>query len=443
MCDTIVAASKATADGSVILAKNSDREANEAQLLKYIARRNWGSKKAVQCTYMSLPQVKTTHEILISNPFWMWGCEMGANEYGLAIGNEAVFTREPYEKTGLLGMDIMRLALERCKTAYDALMLSTELIEQYGQGGNAGMEHRLYYHNSFIFADPSEAYVLETANKQWVAVKVDGIRSISNGLTIEEEYHYSSKNIEDYARKKGYLKKGKTFNFKECFSDWFYTYFSRGTARQSRTTHCAMRHYGSITPHSMFAFLRDHGNDQEYISPDKTDMGTVCMHASLLPTRPSQSVAAFVAHLRKDTPVFWAIGSSGTCTSVFMPFYLVGKEIDYFPANGTSTYSPEVYWWMHEKIHRQAIFKWDYFQRTIAPTINTLEDEFIQKENELYKKKNTSKQKYFDFSKQCVEKVIALHDRWDKELKAAPASPTRLSFKLFWNSQSKKAMIPL
>ncbi len=97
MCDTIVATSKATADGSVILAKNSDREANEAQLLKYVARRNWGSE-TVQCTYISIPQVKSTHEILISTPFWMWGCEMGANEHGLAIGNEAVFTREPYEK---------------------------------------------------------------------------------------------------------------------------------------------------------------------------------------------------------------------------------------------------------------------------------------------------------------------------------------------------------
>jgi len=443
MCDTIVATGKATADGSVILAKNSDREANEAQLLKYIAKRSWGNDTTVQCTYMSIPQVKETNEILISTPFWMWGCEMGANEHGLAIGNEAVFTKEPYEKTGLLGMDIMRLTLERCKTAYDALMLATELIERYGQGGNAGMAHKLYYHNSFIFADKKEAYVCETANKHWVAIKVDGIRSISNGLTIEEEYHYSSKNIEDYARKKGYLKKGKSFNFKECFSDSFYTYFSRCASRQSRTTSCALRYSGSITPQTMFTLLRDHGYDHDYISPDKTDMGTVCMHASLLPTRPSQSVAAFVAHLRKDTPVFWATGSSGTCTSVFMPFYLIGKEIDYFPANETSTYSPDTYWWMHERIHRQAIFKWDYFQRTIAPAIHTLEDECIKKENELYKKKNTSRQNYFDFSKQCVEKVIELHERWDKDLKAAPVTKTKLSFKLFWNAQTKKAMIPL
>ncbi|HQL42922.1 MAG TPA: C69 family dipeptidase [Spirochaetota bacterium] len=443
MCDTIVATQKATADGSVILAKNSDREANEAQLLKYIAKRSWGNDTTVQCTYTSIPQVKETNEIFISKPFWMWGCEMGANAHGLAIGNEAVFTKEPYEKTGLLGMDLIRLSLERCKNAYDALMLTTEFIEKYGQGGNAGMAHKLFYHNSFIFADSSCAYVLETANKHWVAIKVDGIRSISNGLTIEEEFTFASKGIEDYALKKGYLKKGDTFNFKKCFSDTLYTFFSRCSDRQSRTTACANKNSGTITPQSMFALLRDHGNDDMQLPPDKTSMSSVCMHASLLPTRPSQSVAAFVAHLRDNIPAFWATGSSGTCTSVFMPFYLIGKDIDYFPAKETSTYSPENYWWIHEKIHRQAIFKWDYFQKTIAPSITSVENEFMMKENELIKKMNTTTQKYFDFSKLCVEKVLMLNEKWEKELKSAPYSNTKLSFTLFWNSQTKKAMIPL
>ncbi len=445
MCDTIVATQKATADGSIILAKNSDREANEAQFLKHYPRHLWKEGEPLACTYISIPQVAETNEILISQPFWMWGCEMGASEHGLAIGNEAVFTREPYEKTGLLGMDLIRLALERGRTAYDALMLITELIERYGQGGNAGMEKKLYYHNSFIIADREEAYVLETANKHWVAIRVDGIRSISNGLTIGEEYHYSSKNIEDYALKKGYLKKGKNFNFRECFSDRFYTHFSRCAVRQSRTTGQAQKRSGSIRVADMFEILRDHGTDDVYLPPDKTNMGTVCMHASLWPTRPSQSVAGFVAHLRKDRPVFWATGSSGICTSVFMPFYLTGKNIDYFPASGDGKYSAESYWWQHEKIHRQAILKWEYFQRHIAPEVKTLENEFLAAENELCRNMGAgeNRQKFFDFSRQCVEKVIELQKIWEKQLEEAPASRTSLSFKLFWKIQSRKAGLKL
>ncbi|RLE94467.1 MAG: hypothetical protein DRN04_03505 [Thermoprotei archaeon] len=60
------------------------------------------------------------------------GAEMGVNEYGLAIGNEAVFTKEPYSKTGLTGMNMLRLALECCKTAEEALNFIIGLLEKYG-----------------------------------------------------------------------------------------------------------------------------------------------------------------------------------------------------------------------------------------------------------------------------------------------------------------------
>ena len=72
-----------------------------------------------------------TNAVLLSKPFWMWGAEMGVNEHGLAIGNETVFTRVPYEKRpALTGMDLLRLALERAATAQKAVHIVTDLMEQ-------------------------------------------------------------------------------------------------------------------------------------------------------------------------------------------------------------------------------------------------------------------------------------------------------------------------
>jgi dipeptidase len=100
----------------------------------------------------------------------MWGGEMGANEHGLVIGNEAVFTKLPVAKTGLTGMDLLRLALERTKTAEEALELVVWMIAKHGQGGRCGYRQRNFrYHNAFVFADRESAWILETAGPYWAA----------------------------------------------------------------------------------------------------------------------------------------------------------------------------------------------------------------------------------------------------------------------------------
>src|SRR3970282_153829 len=104
---------------------------------------------------------------------------------GVAIGNEAIFTKVPAnKKPALLGMDLLRLGLARAATAHEALNVMIELLEQFGQGGNCTYDRENYYHNSFLIADPGDAWVLETVDKRWAARQVEDIYRISHGLHI-------------------------------------------------------------------------------------------------------------------------------------------------------------------------------------------------------------------------------------------------------------------
>jgi len=185
MCDTFVALPDATLNGDVIFGKNSDRPAGEIQSVVAYAERDYSIRAQLQCTHIQIPQVKHTFAVILSQPDWMWGAEMGANEHGVVIGNEAVWTTQTCRSSGLLGMDLVRLGLERSATSFAALEVIVGLLGEFGQGGNCAEHLQLNYHNSFLIADRRRAWVLETAGNYWVAEEVStGTRSISNNLSI-------------------------------------------------------------------------------------------------------------------------------------------------------------------------------------------------------------------------------------------------------------------
>ncbi|MBR6646285.1 MAG: hypothetical protein IKL09_02065 [Clostridia bacterium] len=63
-----------------------------------------------------------------------YGVEMGYNENGVVIGNEAEGSRmEPESEDGILGMDLLRLDLERATTAKEAITAITDLLVKCGQ----------------------------------------------------------------------------------------------------------------------------------------------------------------------------------------------------------------------------------------------------------------------------------------------------------------------
>ncbi|CAB9504629.1 Secernin-3 [Seminavis robusta] len=313
-CDTFVAFPPATPEGIIVFGKNSDRPSGEGQSIRRYESKTYqdDTSSQCQCTYISIPQVAKTHAVLLSQIDWMWGAEMGANEHGVVIGNEAVWTQDlaSGQPEHLLGMDLVRLGLERGSSAKEAMQVITTLLETHGQGGACAEDDPSFtYHNSYLIVDPTEAWVLETSGKHWVAEKVTtGVRNISNCLSIRSKFDLTSKGIEDYARQKGYWKETGSFDFTQAFC--------AGSVQEetSDPRFCGgkrllERHAGkgTMNKNAMIAILRDHPSG-------------VCMHGGGFET-----TSSWVSEINmgKDGGVdgvaarHWVTGKPHPCKSDF------------------------------------------------------------------------------------------------------------------------------
>jgi secernin len=438
MCDTFVALGNSTLDGSVILGKNSDREPNEAHEIVVIPAKDHAPGSLVDCTYTRVPQVPHTFAVLLAKPFWIWGAEMGINEHGVAIGNEAIFTRVPHE-TGqrLIGMDFIRLALERSKTAWEALQTITQLLEAYGQGGNCGFTHPMYYDNSYILADPNEAWVLETAGRQWAAEKVKTVRSISNSATIGTEWDAASKDLVHYAVDRGWCKGRDDFHFAHCYSDFLYTTLSDSRSRQTCTTQLLQKQPRTVTVQTAMEILRSHGiSSSNAIQLDRSLLGsTVCMHAGAGPVRGSQSVGSLVAHLTSQQQTAWVTGTSAPCSGIFKPIWLEAG----FPLSEpspTGKFDSACLWWRHELLHRLTLHEFDNLVAVYQADRDALEADFVA----LAAACPPVLEALRELSASCFTRAERATDTWLERVCARQkAQRTRFYYSMAWNSFNRAA----
>ena len=308
-----------------------------------------GQQQVSQSTYIEIPQVEETYEVVLLKPSWIWGCEMGWNEYGLNIGNEAVFTKEKKGEPSLIGMDMVRLALERCKTSEEAVDLIAGLLEQYGQGGNCGYEKPFTYHNSFLMADKKTAWVLETAGIYWVAKQVRDVYCISNCLSIENDFD-KSPDIIRHAVEKGWCRSEKDFSFARCYGDRLYTHFSRAQTRRKMCETALNEARGRIDTELVKAVLRSHHPELEGKLFRKGSVRSVCMHAGGLIG--DHTTGSYIASLGEDLCTYWVTGASTPCISVFKPLWMT-PDAPLF--SGEEQERAVDYWMKREKLHRRIL----------------------------------------------------------------------------------------
>jgi len=404
--------------GPVWFAKNSDREPNEAQFLEC------HDASAPANAPEGLPDARTHTHLVLSRPAWLWGCEMGVNAHGLAIGNEAVFTRLPVSKAGYTGMDFQRVALSSCRSADDALEQLIELTERFPQGGPMGHRHRSFrYHSSFLVADPTSAWVFETAGELWAARRVRGVATISNALTIEDDFDRVHDGAYRLARERGWVKSASGFRFAGAFSDPVISMLA-GARIRSACTARSLVGIGEPSARDFIRTLSDHGDTE----PTKGWRGEApCAHASWMPTRRAQqTTSSLIARLDPSGPSVWGTGTSSPCLSVFKP---APFDPEILPRRSVADrhFDERELWWAHERLHRACLASYQSRRVTFAEDRERVQGECLEPGSD---------------PARAWSEHHARIDEWLRRARAVKASRRSLPTRWFWARQSRIVSIP-
>ncbi|MGH3313150.1 MAG: C69 family dipeptidase [Streptomyces sp.] len=397
-CDTFAALADTGPGGRVLVGKNSDRPVGDAQPLCFLPRRTaQQSGGRLRLAYLEIDDVPKSAAHIGGSPYWCWGHEQGLNEHGVAIGNEALFTRDwaaavcsaeqgEEPERGILGMELVRLGLERGRNAGEALETICNLVKRHGQWGSGVPGEPPVsggYDNSFLIADSCEAWILETSGRNWVARRVtSGTVAVSNQPTIRTQWDRASSGLVEHAVRQGWWSfepADQPFDFARSYVDPK-TPLQLSHIRLQRSRQLlreAVASGGEVSVQTGQRILRDHYEDTflggPYFNAAVPDFLSLCMHSHPSDFTWGDTAASTVFVLPTEEqcdqhlPHLWWSPVT-PCTGVYVPVFVdAGGLPETVSAAGTAGHRPQrpenatkdafderSYWWRFQELLERA-----------------------------------------------------------------------------------------
>jgi dipeptidase len=385
--------------------------------------KDWDTGKPL-CT---IPQVAHTYKV-VGN----------MNEHQLTIG-ETTWGGRPELEIGE-GIDygsLIYIALERCKTAREAIKCMTDLVAEHGYASSG---------ETFSIADPNEVWLMELIGKGkvekgavWVATRVpdDCIAAHANQarfttINFKDKANWMwSKDVVKFARKQGYYtgKKDEDFNFQEAYApydfsglyvcearvwsffrkfsddmDQYFDFASGKTFVETGGEYAGERMPLYIKPnHKVSAQeLKDCMRDQYEGTPlditqgpDAGPWNSKLRYGSLgfqldsvqywfeRPIATQQTAWSFVAQMRgyeaaKAGGILW-FGVDDAASTIYVPMYSTINEVPecFKEGNGDMyNYSPTSAWWTYNIVANWAYTKYSAMMPDIKKVQSAWEDKF-------------------------------------------------------------------
>jgi dipeptidase len=352
------------------------------------------------------------------------------NEHQLVIGETTFSGREELQNPqGLLPYwTLMNLALQRARTAREAVEIIGQLVEEYGYRSTG---------ETFSIGDPNEAWIMEMIGPgpggkgaQWVALRIpDGYISchanksrITTFPLNDPENCLYSKNVISFAVEKGYYspKSGKPFRFNDAYcpdtprnrryadtrvwsifrraapSQNFSAAYHRG-APQAEAYPLWIKPDKKLDVKDVFSLMRDHYEGTAYDMTRGIDAGPYgspnrwrpiswkvdsVEYVWERPISTQQTGFSFVSQSRAGLPdavggVLW-YGLDDTYTSCYMPLYCSINELPRELTTGKlSEFSWDSAWWIFNLVANYANLKYSYMIKDIQKVQQTLEGEML------------------------------------------------------------------
>ena len=352
------------------------------------------------------------------------------NEHQLAIGETTFGGRsELRNPDGLLHyFFLMRLALQRAKTAREAIKVMAELVEEYGYASTG---------ESFSFADPEEAWIMEMIGPgpggegaHWVALRIpDGYISAHANMSRIGEFPLDdpenclySESVISFAEQKGYYTKesGKPFSFRYAYdppkpsslrtcaarvwsmfrrsapSQDFSPDFQRGV-EGAKPYPLWIKPDQKLSLRDVMNIMRDHYEGTEFDMTKGIDAGSFgcpvrcrgltwevegVKYSWERSLSTQQTGFSFISQSRGWLPnpiggVYW-YGVDDTYTTCYIPLYCCIQDLPKpFTVGDLQKFSWDSAWWVFNFVANYANLKYSYMVEDIQKVQKALEGQFL------------------------------------------------------------------
>jgi hypothetical protein len=258
--DMVVALPPATADGRTLLGHRSRTSPPFDARLAQLPGRAYAFGETLRFGDVLLPQARHTYAVLGAGLGDDWGLLHGVNACGLAVACLPFRSRLALERPGLGGPDLVRLALERCRGAHQAVELVADLITRHGQGmpGFPGAEGR---DTAFLLADAGEAFLLAGCGGHWAEQEIRQVRAVGGVCHLRQDWDRVSRGLADLVIGRGWWPQdGSKIDFEGTVGD---PAGAAGLRRWGRTTLLLEEQNGRIDLPFLRRLLADGFGEEE------------------------------------------------------------------------------------------------------------------------------------------------------------------------------------